>query len=376
MPLTEHVCFISTELDKPMGGARMTIHFANLLIRKGHAVSMVILGNAKGCFFPADKKINFHYRDLHFGITEKGNMLSRKFFFYQHIRVLKRLIHSIGPDIIIATEYPIAIAAVKAGLTRSSKVISWEHTHFVTFKKNSFWQWQMKKAYPRLQALVCLNSDEGKYFENYNHHIAIIPYFVTLPEKPPLVNKENIILSIGHLNRVKGIDLLLQAAKIVFHKHPEWKWKIIGEIEQRDHVGEMLEDHGLKSNLVIQKPVSDDLHNDYEQASIFAHTARTESFGMVLLEAMSHGLPCVAFDCETGPRHIIQDGVTGVLIEPGNTEKFAEAIIHLIENTEWRRRLSAASLAGLEKFSPENIYNEWRTLFNNLDSNGAIPASY
>jgi glycosyltransferase involved in cell wall biosynthesis len=87
---------------------------------------------------------------------------------------------------------------------------------------------------------------------------------------------------------------------------------------------------------------------------------------MVLLEAMSHGVPCIAFDCETGPRHIITHNVDGYLVEKENPAKLAEAIEILIENEQKRKKFGAAAKENVRRFSSEVIINKWVNLFNDL----------
>ena len=81
---------------------------------------------------------------------------------------------------------------------------------------------------------------------------------------------------------------------------------------------------------------------------------------MVLLEAMSNGLPCIAFDCDTGPRHIIRHNEDGILVEKENPGKLAEAIGSLISNEEKRKKMGANAIANVQRFYPETIYQLWK----------------
>jgi glycosyltransferase involved in cell wall biosynthesis len=86
---------------------------------------------------------------------------------------------------------------------------------------------------------------------------------------------------------------------------------------------------------------------------------------MVLLEAMSYGLPCISFDCPSGPSEIIQNGHNGYLVENGDNEKMISAIESIIVDPAKRRSFAAAALERANDFSPEKIYPVWeKEIFN------------
>lgn len=95
-------------------------------------------------------------------------------------------------------------------------------------------------------------------------------------------------------------------------------------------------------------------------------SSRFESFGLVLIEAMSSGLPVISFDCKYGPRSIIQDGVTGAIVQPSHIEKMAEAICSLIESEEKRRNLRINARQGAKKYLPETIMPLWNDFYQSL----------
>ena len=110
----------------------------------------------------------------------------------------------------------------------------------------------------------------------------------------------------------------------------------------------------------------DDVHSVLSQAGIFAFTSYNEGFPNVLIEAMSVGLPVVAFDCEYGPSDIIRNGDNGILIPNGNIEQFAEAICNLIKGSEKRNRIGNSARNVLDEFNSEKIYTAWSNLINDI----------
>ena len=98
-------------------------------------------------------------------------------------------------------------------------------------------------------------------------------------------------------------------------------------------------------------------------------TSIYEPFGLVMPEAMSYGLPVVAFDCPYGPSDIITDGVDGFLVKDRSIEDFANKVCRLIEDEDLRRRMGVAGAKSSLRYSAENIMPLWRNLFESIIRN-------
>ncbi|MBK7560807.1 MAG: hypothetical protein IPI68_04620 [Chitinophagaceae bacterium] len=197
---------------------------ANLLAEKGEQVTLLILDNTGNSFYPVSSEINIIQQPLLFGITEKGNMLTRKFSFLKDIQKLKRLIKILQPNHIFATDYQFIPALVLAGAKKHSKIYSWEHHEYSWLKKNSFWNTLLKYSYPKLNSVICQNNTEADHYKKLAS-VTVIPYLIenNSGKKSSLNNKT--ILSVGWLIPRKGIDLIMIAAKEVLRRYPEWQWK-------------------------------------------------------------------------------------------------------------------------------------------------------
>ena len=95
-------------------------------------------------------------------------------------------------------------------------------------------------------------------------------------------------------------------------------------------------------------------------------TSRFEGLGIVLIEAQTCGLPIVSLDCDYGPRHIIEDGVTGRLIPYNDDNAMADAICELIDNQDKRQQMGKAALKASQRYTPENVMNKWIVLFDEI----------
>ncbi len=365
MPTNSHIAILCSRLDLPGGIEKAIAQLSNLLHSKNLTVSLVVLDKTAHSFFPVNKEINCINLRLFFGITEKGNIVSRKITFFRDVLQLRKLLKKLKPGLIIATEYPFAVACALTSIQKKAKLISWEHHHFYELKKSFFWEKLTHYTYPKLDAVICLNEDEKNLFSRLNKAVYVIPNYIVPAASPP-IQKSKTILTVGRLTYVKGTDLLLQAAKIVFQKNKDWRWKLIGDGDMKEDVIAFIRKENLESNLFIQSPSGYDLSDEYGAASIYACTSRNESFGMTIAEAMNAGLPVVSFDCDTGPRHLIEHEKNGLLAEKENPAAFADMIIQLMDNESKRNEMGRYAVTTMQRLSPENIFPLWNNLFTDL----------
>ena len=363
----KHIVFVCSRLDLPGGIERAIVNTANLLVKNEFNVTLLVLDETDHCFYHVLESVRIKQVHLSFGIVPEGNVLTRKVSFMQDIYALRKELLSLNPDTIIATEYPFSIAIVLARLKRKVQLVSWEHHHLYEMPKNTFWRSLFAFAYPRLDGIVCLNQDEENLFSRYNKNVSVIPNFCvdTSPNPTQLSGKKR-LLTIGRLTHVKGTDLLLPVAAQVLKRHLDWEWKLIGEGDMHEEVNQFIKANMLQQQLLLQKPLTPSIEHEYRDASIYVMTSRNECFPMTLLEAMQEGAPCVAFDCETGPRAIIQHNENGMLIEPENINAMAAALQLLMNDVEKRERMGEVAFRSMERFSAKKILSQWEHLFSTL----------
>ena len=361
----QKILLLSSDLNVAGGLEKMVVSLANKLCQNEYEVSLLVISGNTKSFFPLNGKIDIQALKLDFGINPDHNWLRRKLDFFFDIKKLKQQINKIAPDIIITTDYVQTSVVVSAGFSKSLPIISWQHSDYYQ-RKSLAWKTLSDNSYKKVQAIVCLNQDEAALYKRFNRNIFIIPNFIEPGKEQSDLNKKR-ILTIGRLTENKGFDLLLQAAFVILKKYPDWIWLIIGEGTHQPLIESFIKENNLQ-NLKLLSPSSADLSNYYLSASVYVMTSRIEPFGMVLIEAMNHGLPVIAFDCDNGPRHIITQSVDGLLVEKDNPQKLIESISLLIENTIMSKEMGIAAKKNVQRFYSDNVVHEWKALLSKLSS--------
>ena len=113
-------------------------------------------------------------------------------------------------------------------------------------------------------------------------------------------------------------------------------------------------------------PAVPDILDKFMESSMLLMTSLYEPFGLVLVEAMSCGIPVIAFDCPYGPSDIIHNGKDGYLVENGNIEAFAERVCHLIENEDLRLKMGQLGILSAQNYRADKIMYKWKQLFEEL----------
>jgi glycosyltransferase involved in cell wall biosynthesis len=228
---------------------------------------------------------------------------------------------------------------------------------------------ELRRAYPRLDALAVLTRDD---LRDYEQLLASAPTrVVQIPNAVPELEGQRsglsnpVVLAAGRLTRQKGFDRLIEAFALVARRRPDWTLRIFGSGRDRKLLQAMILDHDLHNHVFLMGR-TEHLGRELERASLYALSSRFEGLPMVILEAMSKGVPVVAFDCPTGPAEVIDDGVDGVLVPDGDVEAFADSLLALIDDPERRRAIGAAAVEKAHEFDLEVVGSRWDALLGDL----------
>ena len=224
------------------------------------------------------------------------------------------------------------------------------------------------KIMNKADALVSLTSaDKTNWEKHVNIPIFVIPNLVTVYPNDISCYSErsNRIICVGRLTRQKGFDYLIKAWAMISKKYPTWRIDIFGHGDMETTLNQIIIDYNLSNCTRINEP-SENIYEEYETSSIFVLSSRYEGFGLVLVEAMSCGVPCISFDCPNGPAELITHGEDGLLVPLGDIEKLAESIEWMITHEEERLRMSNNARQKAKQYTAEVIMPQWVELFEKV----------
>ena len=200
-----------------------------------------------------------------------------------------------------------------------------------------------------------------------NTKVIYIPNFIEkIPtEKSSLKNKQ--LISVGRLDKIKGFEDLIDIFNLLQQDQPDWILHIVGEGTEKQNLQNKINElHLEKKVFLCGNKLSVELEKEYQNSSIYLMTSFSESFGLVLVEAASYGLPLIAFDSAQGAKEIIENNKNGFLIPNRNKEEFTKKIIEIIENPKKQISFSENSLLVANKFSKEKITKKWNKFIDNI----------
>jgi len=176
------------------------------------------------------------------------------------------------------------------------------------------------------------------------------------------------VIAAGRLTAQKGFDLLVEAwAKVPEEVRSGWQLKIFGDGPDRASLSKQIVNFGLGDEILLLGQC-DDIAREYMQAEVFVLPSRFEGFGLVLVEALSFGLPVVSFNCPAGPSEIVQDGVNGILVPAMDIGELANALAQLMSDDGKRAAIGLRAPSGLDRFSSPVIRNQWMELISHYNT--------
>ncbi len=276
------------------------------------------------------------------------------------IHQLRRFLKKIKTDYIYTATPVNSLEIYLASSPIENKLIISEHAS--AFAVNWLYQIVKRFLYPKAYCICVPNKMDVSVYKKWGCRTLYIPHIVTFSCQKMNTLDTKIAINVGRYTSDKRQDLLIRAWAEIKDKKG-WKLWIIGEGEEEVNLRKLVNDLNVCDSVFL-KPASKDIVNIYQQASLFLFTSRMEGFGMVLLEAMSFGIPCISFNCPSGPEDVICHNYNGFLAENGNKEDFVCKIQSYFDmNLQTRRLLGINARKTVEKWDTEKIMKRWRKIY-------------
>ena len=216
------------------------------------------------------------------------------------------------------------------------------------------------KSLSKTDCLVALTEGDAEEWRHFHHHVIVIPNMLHPCKVEPSSLTAKRVIWVGRFDYQKRAEVAIDIWKHVVNRYPDWSLDIYGEGECESEIALMT---SSTRNVFLHKPTSH-IFDCYSNSSILISTSLFEPFGLVIAEAMSCGLPVVAFDCPYGPAALINEGVNGFLIPSDNMHYFADKLSLLIEDSSLRKHMGQAALDSSDKFNADLVMPQWLALFD------------
>lgn len=344
----------------------LSIKASYLAEHYGYEVHILTLNESeKVSFYDFSPKVILH------SIKVGGNPLN---YFKEYRNGIRQIVKELKPDVISVCDDGLKGFFLPILLGKPCPMIYERHVskeiemnvNFPLWKKKRIQlKWGlMEQLAANFSKFIVLTKGNIKEWKSLSNCMVIAnPTSFYPTESSALTNKK--VIAVGKQGYQKGYDRLLQAWQSVNQKHPEWQLEIYGAIAPEQKLQQQAEQLQIAESVSFYPPEKN-IQSKYLDASIYVMSSRYEGFGMVLIEAMVCGLPCISFDCPYGPSDIIANEVDGLLVTNGDTEALANAMIQLIGDENLRKTMGGRAKVNVQRFLPETIIKQWDDLFQSL----------
>lgn len=356
--------YITPRLDGSGGLPKVFSIKTNYLVENyGYEIAVLTTNDrSTGLFFDFEK-IKIINKKI------KGKQL---FYFINYVKIVKNTIQKQKPDIVIIVDNGHKGFFLSNFIQNlAPKIVFEQHGyryHKKAIKKLGVFQrvkysivnYLIDMSVSKVDKFVVLTEESKSEWKT--DKIVTIPNPIWF--KPYLENKlqNKKAIAVGRIVYEKGFDILLKIWRKVIDKYPDWTLDIYGKNESDIDLKKLCKELNLTKNVTINAPVKN-IDEKFKNASLFLMSSRHEGFGLVLVEAMACGLPCIAFDCPTGPREIISDAQNGYLVPMFDFDEYTTKTIKLIENIELRQQMGKNALESIRRFELEKIMEKWNSFF-------------
>lgn len=294
---------------------------------------------------------------------------AHSFFLPTYKRKLVVKVNAGGYDVVIGVHAYLSLhlAAVRRRI-HAKTVLGWMHNSYEAFfeKENpylphlkDFFAYEMAE----LDKIVVLShTDKKKYEERLRLRAEVIynPLTVEVKGRANLGSKR--FLSVGRFSKGhKGFDLLIKAFAVFAEKNSDWTLEIVGEGIEEPLYRSLIKESKLEKRVLLS-PFTKYVQYHYMNSSVYVLSSRWEGFGLVLIEAMAHGLPIISSDLPV-TRELLGGKEVAILFEKENVCRLSECLNYMATVADLNE-MSKKSVAYAEKFKIDAIIKQWEKILN------------
>lgn len=279
---------------------------------------------------------------------------------------LTECLNSYHFDIIIGVHafLSIKLATIRKSL-HANKVIGWMHNSYQAFFENEHpylehlkehFMYQMRKLD---QTVVLTHTDAELFQNNLGLKTTVIYNPLTIKPGPRCDINSKTFLAVGRMSPLhKGFDILIKAFALFAKQNKEWRLNIVGDGPEKESLQELIDNNDLSDRITIY-PFTKDIQEYYSSASVFVLSSRWEGFPLVIMEALSHGLPIIASDIPVC-REILQGIKFSKLFNNENIVSLSNSLLSFSINKQLTE-YSDSTINFVNTYSIDKIIYEWES---------------
>lgn len=329
-------------------------------------------------FYPFPKSVKIIDLNINYSEDNRKNVVAKSLGYLRrrrlHKKKLTELLMKEKADIVVSL-YPSESSFIPGIKDGSKKILELHFCKFFRLQYNRKGLLGLidkcrtvhdERVVKRFDKFIVLTEEDK---ENWGglQNIVVIPNasLKMFDKSSDLLSKR--VIAVGRLDYQKGFDRLIKAWEIVWKTgvFRDWRLDVFGQGEWREILQKMINERGLSDCVRLNKPTND-IGKEYADSSLIVMTSNYEGFGMVLVEAMSCGVPAVAFDCQCGPKDIVCHGKRGLVVKNGDIDGLAKAMMVLMENDELRKEMGKNAKKVVEIYSEDRVMGLWVNLFEEI----------
>ncbi|MFM0208831.1 glycosyltransferase family 4 protein [Paraburkholderia sediminicola] len=353
------------------GAERVAATLANAWTERGDDVTLIATFSSRGpCFYSLSDKVRFiHLADI---VSRQGRGPLQ---YLARIKRLRSLIRHSDADVVVSFLTNVNAMAIIASFGLKVPVVVCEHNTPSADGRSMLWKLVCRFLYPKASLLTVLTEGIAASFKKMvpaAKHIAVVPN--PLPDElfsnsyPPADRgSRKRIVSVGRLNRQKQFDVLINAFATLAPRIEDVDLWIWGEGDQRAALEAQVLRLGMTDRIFLPGNTPTPW-SEMARARAFAVSSRFEGLPMALMESMALGVPCVSFDCPSGPRELTQDGRDGLLVAPGDADALSDAMSRLLLDDALCEEIGRrAAISIRERYGLHAVLPKWDQIFSHVE---------
>jgi len=366
MEVKPRLLYITNGIDGSGGLERvLSLKASWLADTQGYEVHILVLNEAyQHPFFSFSSKIIFH------SIRVGGNPIA---YWRAYSKGLISQVEAIQPQLILVCDDGFKAFLTPLFLKKRAPLLYERHVSRAVFTGTQ--KGLLSRLFKRIQAqlitFLAARFDRFVVLTDSNREEWPISNLIVIPNPLPFYpdsvsrQREKVVLAVGKQSYQKGYDMLLHAWAQIAADYPDWRLEVYGKLDASQGLEGLADALQIGSSVHFYPPQKA-IATQYEKASLYVMSSRYEGFGMVLIEAMAHGLPCVTFDCPYGPGDLVQHETTGLVIPPGDVTALAQGMARLMGDVSLRETWGTNARTYVTKYAMDTVGQQWIALFESV----------